>query len=79
MAMTAKTSSPALTDNANVYNYSYDGVGNRTNTALGTANSLNQYSNLSYNARGDVTDDGTFTFTWTPPTVSLRSPPMTIR
>jgi YD repeat-containing protein len=47
-----------------LYSYSYDGVGNQTGTALGTANDLNQYSALSYNARGDVTDDGTYAYTY---------------
>ncbi len=46
------------------YAYYYDGVGNRTNTTFGTLNSLNQYSTFTYNSRGDLTDDGTFTYTW---------------
>jgi YD repeat-containing protein len=44
--------------------YNYDGVGNFTGTSLGDANALNQYSNLTYNARGDVTGDGTYAYTY---------------
>ena len=36
----------------------YDGAGNfRFYSAPGTANSVNEYSTLSYNGRGDLTDD----------------------
>jgi YD repeat-containing protein len=47
-----------------LYSYSYDGVGNAYGTSLGTPNDLNQYSALSYNARGDVIDDGTYAYTY---------------
>jgi YD repeat-containing protein len=48
-----------------IYNYNYDGVGNfKGNAALGTANLLNQYSNYSYNARGDATNNGVYMITW---------------
>ena len=44
--------------------YAYDGAGNQTGTGLGTPNTLNQYSTLFYNSRGDVTGDGTYTYGW---------------
>ena len=47
-----------------LYSYSYDGVGNFTGSSLGTASTLNQYSSNTYNSRGDVTDNGTYTFAW---------------
>jgi hypothetical protein len=47
-----------------LYSYSYDGVGNAYGASLGAANDLNQYSVLSYNARGDVIDDGTYAYTY---------------
>jgi hypothetical protein len=55
-----------VTDNGTVKEiYSYDGVGNFTNNSmLGTANALNQYENLQYNARGSVLDDGTYAYTY---------------
>ena len=43
---------------------SYDGAGNQTNTSMGTANAVNEYSNFTYNPRGDLTDDGTYAYTW---------------
>jgi hypothetical protein len=47
------------------YSFSYDGAGNfKDNPALGTANSVNEYSNLTYNLRhalGGVTVTQTFT------------------
>jgi RHS repeat-associated protein len=46
------------------YAYNYDGVGNRTGTALGTANSVNEYSSITYNSRHDETNDGTFAYGW---------------
>ena len=50
--------------NGNVlYTYSYDGVGNFTsNGSLGSVNSVNEYSNLTYNARHDLTNDGNYTY-----------------
>ena len=42
--------------------YAYDGAGNQTGTGLGTPNTLNQYSVLMYNGRGDVSNDGTYSF-----------------
>lgn len=54
-----------VTDNGNVTEtYAYDGVGNFIDPALGDANSLNQYASLSYNLRGDVTNDGTYAYTY---------------
>jgi YD repeat-containing protein len=55
-----------VTDNGSVTNsYAYDGVGNFENdSTLGSANPLNQYSNLTYNGRGDVTNDGTYSYTY---------------
>ena len=47
-----------------LYGYTPDGVGNLTGTALGSVNLLNQYSADVYNSRGDVTDNGTYTFSW---------------
>jgi hypothetical protein len=44
------------------YAYTYDGVGNRTGTSLGSANLVNEYSNLTYNQRGDLTSDGTYKY-----------------
>jgi YD repeat-containing protein len=44
---------------ATLNTYSFDNVGNRTGTSLGTVNSVNEYSGLTYNQRGDVTGDGT--------------------
>ena len=39
--------------------YSYDDAGNFTNnSAMGTANNVNEYSNFTY-SRYDLTDDGT--------------------
>jgi RHS repeat-associated protein len=63
------TQADALTQvtdgNGNVlYNYGYDGVGNRSGTGYGTANSVNEYSNITYNQRGDETDDGSEHFAW---------------
>jgi len=60
------------TNNTPVASYSFDGAGNFVNTAfntsLGTANIVNQYSNLTYNSRGDVTTDvttsGTYSLGW---------------
>ena len=49
---------------ATLDSYTYDGVGNQTGTSMGTAYSLNEYSNDTYNARGDETSDGTEAFTW---------------
>lgn len=54
-----------VTDNGNVTeSYAYDGVGNFQGSNLGDANDLNQYSELAYNARGDVTDDGTYAYAY---------------
>jgi len=44
------------------YSYAYDNAGNRTN--LGTVNSINEYPSQTYNARGDIVNDGTNTYTW---------------
>jgi hypothetical protein len=44
------------------YNYNYDGIGNRAGTSLGTPNLVNEYSNLSYNQRGNLTSDGTYKY-----------------
>jgi len=41
------------------YSYTFDNAGNRAGTSLGTANSVNEYSGLHYNGRGDLVDDGT--------------------
>lgn len=42
-----------------LYSFSYDGVGNfKDNPTLGAANSVNEYSNISYNPRHDLTNDG---------------------
>jgi RHS repeat-associated protein len=46
--------------NASLYGYSFDNVGNRTN--LGTPNSVNEYAGFTYNARHDLTSDGTFNY-----------------
>lgn len=46
--------------------YTYDGVGNITNLGLGSVNSLNQYSSLTYNTRGDLTNDGTNAYGYDP-------------
>jgi hypothetical protein len=50
--------------NGNVlYSYNYDGVGNfKNNPALGSANSVNEYANLTYNLRHDLTNDGQFAY-----------------
>jgi hypothetical protein len=54
-----------VTDNGSVTNtYAFDGVGNFIGTSLGSANPLNQYSNLTYNGRGDVTNDGRYSYTY---------------
>jgi YD repeat-containing protein len=46
-----------------LYNYGYDASGNFTgNASLGSINSVNEYSNLTYNQRGDLTNDGTYTY-----------------
>jgi hypothetical protein len=45
-----------------LYNYGYDGTGNFAGTDLGDANSVNEYSNLTYNARHDLTNDGTYAY-----------------
>src|SRR6185312_2368707 len=50
----------ANNSNASLYSYGYDNVGNRTN--LGTPNSVNEYASFTYNARHDLTNDGTFTY-----------------
>jgi RHS repeat-associated protein len=43
--------------------YSYDGAGNfKNNATLGAANNVNEYANLSYNRRGDLTNDGTYAY-----------------
>ena len=43
--------------------YSYDDAGNFTNnSAMGTANNVNEYSNFTYNSRHDLTDDGTYSY-----------------
>ena len=56
-----------VTDNGTTTeSYSYDGVGNFIGTGLGDANTLNQYAALSYNLRGDVTNDGTYAIRMTP-------------
>ncbi|HSZ55715.1 MAG TPA: hypothetical protein VK797_08650 [Tepidisphaeraceae bacterium] len=61
------TSTPTTTNINN--SYSYDNVGNWTNgvanstgTPLGTFNSVNEASALSYNGRGDTTNDGQFAY-----------------
>jgi len=47
------------------YSYGFDNVGNFTgNSTLGTASNVNQYSGLTYNSRGDVTDDGTYAYSY---------------
>ena len=51
-------------DNSSVDHYTYDSAGNRTDLGLGDVNALNEYASLPYNDRGDVTDDGSFTFGW---------------
>ena len=50
--------------NGNVlYGFSYDGAGNFTsNGSLGSVNSVNEYSNLTYNLRHDLTNDGNYTY-----------------
>lgn len=54
-----------VTDNCTTTeSYAYDGVGNFEGTSLGSVNRLNQYANLTYNARGDVTNDGTYAYTY---------------
>ena len=56
-----------VTDNGNgAYTYNFDGVGNITNNNLGTLSSVNEYSGLTYNRRGDVTDDGTYAYAYDP-------------
>jgi hypothetical protein len=46
-------------------NYAFDNVGNFTgNSTLGTASNVNQYGGLINNARGDVTDDGTYAYSY---------------
>ena len=52
--------------NGNVlYSFSYDGVGNfKNNATLGAANSVNEYSNLAYDPRHNLTNDGTDTYTY---------------
>src|SRR5262249_1102285 len=40
------------------FNATYDGAGNRT-SFLGSVNNLNQYANLTYDAPGNMTADGT--------------------
>lgn len=49
-------------DSSAVSAFHYDGVGNETD--IGSLNSVNQYTSFSYNARGDLTDDGTQTYTF---------------
>jgi YD repeat-containing protein len=54
-----------VTDNGTVKEtYNYDGVGNFIDPALGDVNTLNQYAALSYNLRGDVTNDATYAYTY---------------
>jgi hypothetical protein len=44
-------------------NYAYDGAGNfKNNATLGAANNVKEYANLSYNRRGDLTNDGTYAY-----------------
>jgi len=50
--------------NTTLYGYALDNIGNRTGTSLGTANSVNDYSNLTYNSRHDLIDDGTNAYGW---------------
>ena len=70
----------SATIGSNVCRYAYDGIGNllwTTNNGIGTAyytNPLNQYTNilrasaspreLEYDLDGNLTDGGTFTYTW---------------
>jgi RHS repeat-associated protein len=49
---------------SSIYSMSYDGSGNRIDSSLGTPNSINEYPNLSYDGRGDETNNGTLAFTW---------------
>jgi hypothetical protein len=51
------------------YTFGYDGAGNWTNgvanvngAALGTPNNVNEMSGLTYNTRGDQTNDGVFAY-----------------
>jgi len=54
-----------VTDNGIVKEtYAYDGVGNFVDPALGDVNTLNQYAALSYNLRGDVTNDSIYAYTY---------------
>jgi len=51
------------------YSYGLDGVGNFTSNNgitlnLGAPNSVNEYSNLTYNGRGDLTNDGIDSYTY---------------
>jgi YD repeat-containing protein len=64
-ALTSATASSSNSDDSYSDSYSYDGAGNFTgNSALGTANSVNEYSNLTYNGRGDLTNNGTYTMSY---------------
>ena len=49
-------------DGTTLYSYPYDAIGNRTDA--GSVNTMNQYASFHYNGRGDVTDDGTYSYTW---------------
>ena len=49
---------------ASIFSAGYDGAGNPTGTAYGVANGMNQFANITYNARGDETDDGTLSYGW---------------
>jgi RHS repeat-associated protein len=51
----------ALTQNKQ---YAFDALGNRTD--LGPVNNLNQYTSFSYDARGNLLDDGTYTYGYDP-------------
>ena len=48
-------------DSSSVNSYSYNALGDRSD--LGTVNAMNQYSDFSYSTNGDITDDGTDTYT----------------
>jgi len=55
---------PGVTDylGGGNYSYTFDNAGNRTN--LGTVNAINEYPSETYNARGDVVNDGTNAYSW---------------
>jgi YD repeat-containing protein len=56
--------------------YAYDPSGNRMDQ--GSISNVDQYSNYTYNARGDLTNDGTFTYAYDPQDRLISTTPNTV-